>query len=100
MTQKMQFLKLYLIQCSDSGDERVKIVPQRGLGEGSVFYYIHCTMQYHPPFMIYMMKEVEERVPTAKRDHPKHFRLDTASLVYFLFTNENEKKSDYTAKKL
>jgi hypothetical protein len=55
--------------------------------------------------MIYMMKKVEEHectiysvFPLRSAIIPKHFRLDTTSLTYLLFTNENGKRSFYTTK--
>ena len=85
--------------------ERVKIMPQRALREESVYYDIQCTPQDYLPLMVYMMKAVEELgctiynvFPLRSEIIPKHFRLDTVSLVYLLFTNENGKRSHYTEK--
>ena len=86
-------------------NERVKIMPQRALREESVYYDIQCTPQDYLPLMLYMMKAVEELgctiynvFPLRSEIIPKHFRLDTVSLVYLLFTNENGKRSHYTEK--
>jgi hypothetical protein len=83
--------------------ERAKIMPQRALREHSVYYDIQCTPQEYLPFMVYMMKVIEGHGCTVKSVFPlrseiipKHFRLDTTSLVYLLFTNENGKRSNYT----
>ena len=83
--------------------ERVNIMPQRELREDSVYYDIKCTPQDYFPLMLYMMKSIEEKgykvnnlFPLRNEIIPKHFRLDTVSLVYLLFTNENGKRSHYT----
>ena len=80
--------------------ERVKIMPQRVLRKGSVYYDIQCNPQDYLPFMLYMMKTVEERgcsiynvFPLRSEIIPKYFTLDTTSLIYLLFTNENGKRS-------
>eukprot|EP00835_Amoeboradix_gromovi_P005661 NODE_556_length_6708_cov_0.674837.p2 type:complete len:218 gc:universal NODE_556_length_6708_cov_0.674837:5906-5253(-) len=55
--------------------------------------------------MVYMMKAVEAHgctintvFPLRSEIIPKHFRLDTTSLVYLLFTDENGKRTHYTVK--
>jgi hypothetical protein len=85
--------------------ERLKVMPQRALKEGTVYYDIQCTPQDYLPFMVYMMKAVEEEdctinsvFPLRSQIIPKHFRLDTTSLVLLLFTNENGKKTDFLSK--
>ena len=84
-------------------EQSVRIMPQRALRENSVFYDIQCNPQDYLPLMVYMMKAVEATgntisgvFPLRSQLIPKHFRLDTTSLVYLLFTNENGKRTQTT----
>jgi hypothetical protein len=84
-------------------EESVRIMPQRELREDSVYYDIQCNPQDYLPLMVYMMKAVEATgntisgvFPLRSQLIPKHFRLDTTSLVYLLFTNENGKRTNTT----
>ena len=83
--------------------QSVMIMPQRQLKEDSVYYDIQCKPQDYLPLMVYMMKAVEATgntfnnvFPLRSQLIPKHFRLDTTSLVYILFTNENGKRGEAT----
>ena len=84
-------------------EQSVKIMPQRALRNNSVVYDIQCNPQDYLPMMVYMMKGVEATgntvcgvFPLRSELIPKHFRLDTTSLVYLLFTNENGKRTHAT----
>jgi len=84
-------------------EQSVRIMPQRQLKENSVNYDIQCRPQDYLPLMVYMMKAVEATgntitcvFPLRSQLIPKHFRLDTTSLVYLMFTNENGKRSETT----
>jgi hypothetical protein len=84
-------------------EQSVRIMPQRQLKENSVNYDIQCRPQDYLPLMVYMMKAVEATgntitcvFPLRSQLIPKHFRLDTTSLVYLLFTNENGKRTETT----
>ena len=79
--------------------QKKKIMPQRALREDSVYYDIKCAPQDYLRSMLYMMKAVEEQgctiysvFPLRSEIIPKHFRLDTVSLVNLLFTKENGKR--------
>lgn len=85
--------------------ERAKIMPQRALQKDSVYYDLQCTPQDYLPCMVYMMNAVEGHgctinsvFPLRSEIIPKHFRLDTVSLVNLLFTNDHGIKDDYTKK--
>jgi hypothetical protein len=80
-----------------------KIMPRRTMREDSVYYDIQCNPQDYLPLMVYMMKSVETTgntisgvFPLRSQLIPKHFRLDTTSLVYLLYTNENGKRTKTT----
>eukprot|EP00835_Amoeboradix_gromovi_P003979 NODE_286_length_11757_cov_0.187768.p5 type:complete len:285 gc:universal NODE_286_length_11757_cov_0.187768:8030-8884(+) len=84
-------------------EKSVRIMPQRELREDSVYYDIQCRPQDYLPLMVYMMKAVEatgntisDVFPLRSQLIPKQFRLDTTSLVYLLFTNENGKRTKTT----
>ena len=81
--------------------QRLKVVPTRALRE-SVYYDLQCSPQDYLPLMMYMMKEVEKRgasvnnvCPLRSAIIPKHFRLDTTSLIHLCFTKEQGKRSYY-----
>lgn len=83
--------------------QSVRIMPQRQLKKDSVYYDIQCKPQDYLPLMVYMMKAVEATgntisnvFPLRSQLIPKHFRLDTTSLVHLLFTEENGKKGEAT----
>ncbi len=71
-------------------------MPRRQLRKNSVYYDIHCKPQEYLPLMVYMMMKAVEAVPTVNSISgvfplrsqliPKHFTLDTTSLVHLLFT--------------
>jgi hypothetical protein len=81
-------------QYHDWIDEHNKIImPQRRLSENSVYYDIKESPQDYLPLMIYMMKAVElsrntisNVFPLRTELIPKHFRLDTTSLINILLT--------------
>lgn len=84
-------------------EQSVRIMPQRQLREDSIYYDIQCNPQDYLPLMVYMMKAVEATgntisgvFPLRSQLIPKHFRLDTTSLVYLLFTNQNGKRTKTT----
>ena len=81
-------------------EHRMNIMPKRPLKENSVYYDIQCNPQDYLHQMMYMMKAVEATgntingvFPLRSQLIPKHFCLDTASLIKLLFTNENGKRS-------
>jgi len=85
--------------------QRLKVAPPRKLQKDSIDYDIQCSPQDYLPSMVYMMKTVESRgasvnhvCPLRSKIIPKHFRLDTISLVNLCFTKEQGKRSDYTTK--
>ena len=68
--------------------ERRKVLPQRPLRKDNFYYDIQCSSQDYLPHMLYMMKVVEARggtvynaYPSRSSIIPKHFRLDTQSLI-------------------
>jgi hypothetical protein len=84
-------------------EQAPQVIPQRALRESSVYYDIQCTPQDYLPKMVYMMRAVEATgntissvFPLRSQLIPKHFRLDTTSLVYLLFTNQNGKRTGIT----
>jgi hypothetical protein len=86
-------------------EQRAKVVPARTLREDSIYYDIQCSPQDYLPLMLYMMKTVESHgtsvnntCPLRSDIVPKHFRLDTVSLVNLCFTEEQGKRCDYTRK--
>ena len=81
-------------------EELPKILPKRKLQKGSVYYDIKCSPQDYFHSMIYMMKEIEARgekiknvFPLRSQIIPKHFRLDTTSLVLTCMTKEQQPSS-------
>jgi hypothetical protein len=81
-------------------EHRENIMPKRSLKENSVYYDIQCNPQDYLHQMMYMMKAVEATgntiygvFPLRSQLIPKHFCLDTTSLIKLLFTNENGKRS-------
>jgi len=86
-------------------EQRFRVLPQRKLREDSIYYDIQCSPQDYLPHMLYMMKAVEARgasvnnaCPLRREIIPKHFRLDTVSLINLCFTSEQGKRGDYTTK--
>ena len=86
-------------------EQRKKVIPVRKLQEDSIYYDIQCSPQDYLPLMLYMMKTVEAYdasvnnvCPLRSEIIPKHFRLDTDSLIALCFTDEQGKKSDYRTK--
>lgn len=86
-------------------EQRLKVLPQRKLREDSISCDIQCSPQDYLPRMIYMMKSVEARggsvnntCPLRTNMIPKHFHLDTVSLVNICFTSDQGNKVDYTTK--
>ena len=82
--------------------QSTNIMPQRELKKNSIYYDIQVSPQDYLPIMIYMMKAVEATgntisgvFPLRSNVIPKHFLLDTTSLIHLLFTKENGKKSDF-----
>jgi len=85
--------------------QRLKVLPQRTLRKDSVHYDLQCSPQDYLRPMLYMMKAVEARgasvnnvCPLRSEIIPKHFRLDTTSLVKLCLTGEQGKQSEYLAK--
>ncbi|RLN70472.1 hypothetical protein BBJ28_00018546 [Nothophytophthora sp. Chile5] len=84
-------------------EQRPRVMPQGVLAKNSVYYDIQCTPQDYLTKMVYMMKAVEASgntissvFPLRSQLIPKHFRLDTTSLVFLLFTNQNGKRTAIT----
>jgi hypothetical protein len=68
-------------------------------------YDIQCSPQDYLPQMLYMMKAVEARgasvnnvCPLRSAIIPKHFRLDTSSLVKLCLTSAHGTQSEYLNK--
>ena len=86
-------------------EQRLLVMPQRILRENSVYYDIECSPQDYLSSMLYMMKTIEAHGTTVSSTCPlrsdivpKHFRLDTVSLIKLCFTKEQGKRGDYTTK--
>jgi hypothetical protein len=84
-------------------EQLLKVLPQRKLRQNSVYYDIQCSPQDYLSQMLYMMKAVEARgakvknaCPLRSEIIPKHFRLDTVSLINLCFTPKQGNRSDYT----
>jgi hypothetical protein len=85
--------------------QRLKVLPQRTLRKGSVHYDLQCSPQDYLPRMLYMMRAVEARgasvnsaCPLRSEVIPKHFRVDTTSLIQLCLTAEHGTKSEYLTK--
>jgi hypothetical protein len=88
-------------------EQRPHIMPSRPLNKG-VYYDLKCSPQDYLPCMIYMMRAVERRgdkvsnvFPLRSDLVPKHFRLDTATLINLCMTKEHGEgkgKSFYLSK--
>jgi hypothetical protein len=70
------------------------VMPQRKLNKG-VYYDIQCLSQGYLRPMLYMMRAVEETgakvsgvFPLRSDLIPKHFRMDTTTLVYLCMTKD------------
>ena len=84
--------------------QRAHVMPQRKLNKG-VRYDIHCSPQDYLPKMLYMMRAVEARgfkinsvFPLRSDVIPKHFRMDTTTLVYLCMTKDIGTQSYYPTK--
>jgi hypothetical protein len=84
--------------------QRAHVIPQRKLNKG-VYYDIHCSPQDYLKPMLYMMRAVEERgfkinsvFPLRSDLIPKHFRVDTTTLVYLCMTKEIGTQDHFTTK--
>ena len=78
--------------------ERRNVMPQRKLKKKNVYDDIECSPQDYLPRMFYMMTFVESRgasvfnaCPLRTAIIPKHFRLDTASLIKLCFAKGDNK---------
>lgn len=85
-------------------EQKSKILPSRSLRE-NVCYDLKCSPQDYLPGMISMMKEIEKRgcainnvFPLRSEIVPKHFRLDTASLIDLCFTKDKGSRKFYKTK--
>jgi transposase len=86
-------------------EQRLKITPARVLSNNDINYDIQCSPQDYLHPMLYMMKSVElfgtsvyNVCPLRSSIVPKHFRLDTVSLVNLCFTKEQGNRQDYVSK--
>ena len=86
-------------------EQRHMLLPQRTLRKNSVYYDIKCSPQDYLPSMLYIMKKVEacgasvgNVCPLRSEIAPKHFMLDTISIIKLCFTRNQGKRSDYTSK--
>jgi hypothetical protein len=82
--------------------QRPHVMPQRKLNKG-VYYDIQCSPQDYLRPMLYMMRAVEERgakvntvFPLRSDLIPKHFRMDTTTLVYLCMTKDIGTQAYYT----
>ena len=82
--------------------EILKMMPTRKLEENSVYYDIKCKPQDYLLFMFYMMKYIEaldEKIsnvcPLRSEIIPKHFTLDTDTLIRLCFTKKQGTKTFY-----
>jgi transposase len=85
--------------------QRLKVLPRRPLRKKSMHYDIQCSPQDYLPQMLYMMKAVEARgasvnnvCPLRSAIIPKHFRLDTTSLIHLCLTSEHGTRAEYLTK--
>jgi hypothetical protein len=76
-------------------EQRTHVLPRRQLKKDSVYYDIKVSPQDYLHPMLYMMKAVEARgasvnntCPLRSEIIPKHFRLDTTSLIKLCLTAE------------
>ncbi len=81
--------------------QRAHIMPQRKLNK-SVYYDLCCSPQDYLRPMLYMMRAVEECgvkvgsiFPLRSNLIPKHFRIDTTTLVHLCMTKDIGKKDSY-----
>ena len=84
--------------------ERRKILPRRPLQKDNFYYDIQSSPQDYLPHMLYMMKAVVARggmvynaCPLRSSIIPKHFRLDTQSLIELCLTKKHGKRRDFKA---
>ena len=84
--------------------ERRKVLPQRPLQKDNFYYDIQCSPQDYLPHMLYMMKAVEacggtvyNACPLRSSIIPKHFRLDTQSLIELCLTKKQGTRRDFKA---
>ena len=85
--------------------QRLEVLPRRPLRKKSMHYDIQCSPQDYLPQMLYMMKAVEARgasvnnvCPLRSAIIPKHFRLDTTSLIHLCLTSEHGTRAEYLNK--
>ena len=78
--------------------KRRNVMSQRKLKKKNVYNDIECSPQDYLPHMFYMMTFVESRgasvvnaCPVRTAIIPKHFRLDTASLIKLCFAKGDNK---------
>ena len=84
--------------------ERWKVLPQRPLQKDNFHYDIQCSPQDYLRAMLYMLKAVEARggtvynvCPLRSSIIPKHFRLDTQSLIDSCLTKKQGKRRYFNA---
>jgi hypothetical protein len=84
--------------------QRAYVMPRRKLNKG-VYYDIHCSPQDYLRPMLYMMRAVEERgakvnsvFPLRSDLIPKHFRVDTTTLVCLCMTKDIGTQDHFTTK--
>jgi hypothetical protein len=84
--------------------QRDHVMPQRKLNKG-VYYDIQCSPQDYLKPMLYMMRAVEERgqkvscvFPLRSDLIPKHFRVDTVTILWLCMTKQHGKSSEFATK--
>jgi hypothetical protein len=84
-------------------ERRLDVMPRRKLRNDSMHYDIQCSPQDYLRPMLYMMRAVEARGATVKNACPlrseiipKHFRLDTTSLIKLCLTAEHGTQGECT----
>lgn len=87
-------------------EQKKLIIPtKKKFKKDNLYYDLQCSPQDYFPYMVYMMKQVEEYefsvnnvFPLRSDIIPKHIRLDTTTLVHLLMTKKQGNKSDYLFK--
>jgi hypothetical protein len=84
-------------------EQRKHVLPRRQLRKDNMHYDIQCSPQDYLHPMLYMMRAVEARgasvnnaCPLRSAIAPKHFRLDTTSLIKLCLTAEHGTQGECT----
>lgn len=82
-------------------EAKENIMPNRKL-QHNIIYDLKCSPQDYLRGSLYMMKEIEDLdkkiynvFPTRKDIAPKHFRIDTTTLIHLLFDKNDRRKGQF-----